>query len=510
MQHLVLILALLLPFVLSWIFFGKVRRWAAVIVVVLGVACNFAVSEWMKSRSITDTEYVGNYAARVEYYEPWDEWVEETCTNDNGEEYDCSHSEYHEAQWKMVDDDGHSCSINRGEYNDIVRYINAKPVFKELRRDYYRIDGDMYYAEIPEERLVIPITRTREYGNRILLNQSLYHYGTITDGEKDSLELFDYPPIVHYSPKPYPNPFPKSVRAYQSSTMGIDEEHPFTAQMNILNATCGHRLRTFVFFYRDREREIAKKQIDRLQLGNFNELIIMLGLYGNEIAWCETHSWEDVPVMRTAVKQWFVVHSSMSTLQDFPAWYAQQIKAGLWTLKDAHDFDYIRVSLSLAQIGWLCVAQIVFQILVFLYIAFFIGRLKAVQTKYFLDDEAKNWLKQYAEAYNKKMVRNEMLSRQEWKILNDNKQYEACCERETKRESTARGLMAVIVCGIIPVISCLPYMLLIPMKFSFFSLFVYVPVAICILALPICVGCLVALGRIGKGRNGRRGKGENG
>ncbi|MDR1594267.1 MAG: hypothetical protein LBS43_07285, partial [Prevotellaceae bacterium] len=139
MQHLILILALVLPFILSWFFFRKIRMWVVVIVFALGVACNFAVSEWMKSGSITDTEYIGNFAARVEYYEPWDEWVEETCTNENGEEYDCSHSVYHESRWKMVDYSGYAYPIERHEYGDIVNYVNGKPVFKELHRDYYRI-----------------------------------------------------------------------------------------------------------------------------------------------------------------------------------------------------------------------------------------------------------------------------------------------------------------------------------------------------------------------------------
>jgi hypothetical protein len=449
MQHLVLILALLLPVLLSFIFFKKFNIVAIVIVFVLGVVCNFAVSEWMKSRSITDTEYIGNYAARVEYYEAWDEWEEETCTNDNGESYDCSHSVYHEARWKMVDYDGYSYSIKRDEYNDIVKYVNAKPVFKDLHRDYYSIDGDMYSAEIPEEKLIIPITRAREYKNRILLNRSLYHYEIITDEEKDSLELFDYPEIVHYSPKPYPNPYPKSVRAYQSSTMGMDEGHPFTTQMNFVNAKCGHHLRTFVFFYHDKEREITKKQIDRLQLGNFNELIIMLNIQGGEITWCETHSWEDVPTMRTAVKQWFVVHNRTDSLMRFPAWYAQQIEAGLWTLKEAHDFDYIRVSLSLAQIGWLCVAQIVFQILAFLYIALFIRRLRRIR-----------------KSDRKKVI---------------------------KENITGLTLCATfLLCFATLIITLMSF------DFSFWCLFAYIPYAICILAIPLFMSCIITLKRIEK------------
>lgn len=474
-----------------------------VIVVILGVAFNFAVSEWMKSAHITDIEYLGNFAAHVEYYEPWDEWEEETCTNDNGEEYDCSHSIYHEARWTMVDYDGYSYSIERREYNDIVQYVNVEPVFKELHRDYYRIDGNMYYADIPEKRLIIPITRAREYKNRILTNQSLYHYKIVSDEEKDSLGLYDYPEIVHYSPHPYPNPYPKSVRSYQPSTRGLDEGSLFTAQMDMVNAKCGHYLRTFIFFYPDKEREIAKKQIDRLQLGNFNELIIMLGTQGDEITWCETHSWEDVPAMRTAVKQWFAANNNMSTLPDFPIWYILQIEAGLWTLKDYHDFDYIRISFSLAQIAGLCIAQIVFQIFVFLYSAFFIRRIEKIRVKYGpLDEKTKHWLKQRDEIFNKKIMRDEKLTRQEWKIFNDAKQFEVCQERERKRQKDRDKAIRGNIAGLLTCVAILPHAILILLLMSFElssgSLFAYIPCAINILAIPVFVSSIIVLKRIKK------------
>jgi hypothetical protein len=67
----------------------------------------------------------------------------------------------------------------------------VQPVFKDLHRNYYQDDGDMYSVDMPEEGLVIPVTRTREYENRILINQSLYHYEIVSDEEKDSLSCWE-------------------------------------------------------------------------------------------------------------------------------------------------------------------------------------------------------------------------------------------------------------------------------------------------------------------------------
>jgi hypothetical protein len=462
MQHLVLALALLSSAGLSYVFFRKFNAGMVVSTFALGVAFNFGFSEMMKSRNFTDTEYVGYVAMRVEYYEDWDEWIDETCTDDNGQEYDCSYSEYHSSYWAMVDNGGFSYRITHSEYNDIVNFVHGMPVFEELNRDYYTNDGDRYYVAIPHEKLVVPITRMREYENRILPNQSLYQYSIVSDSEKDSLGLFDYPEIVHYSPHPYPNPFPKSVCTYQPATAGWTNE-AFTIRMNVINALCGERLRTFIFFYPDRERKIAQKQIDRLQLGNFNELIVMLGLKDGKITWCETHSWEDVPTLRTAVKQWFTVNNNMDALMNFPDWYTKQIEAGLWSLKDYHDFDYIRMNFSLAQLAWLSVAQIGFQLFAYLYIIFLLRPFKTAR-------------KMMANGIDEECVKHRIDG--------------------MKRE--LNGYSAIMIMSAISLVSFIPSIMSFGLMASLKSAMV-IPVIFCIigiLGIPLCMSRIIVIKRL--------------
>ena len=503
MQHLILLFVPIAAIFISYLFFKKIKIPESVIVFIIGIAFNFGMSEWMKSASITDTEYLGYYAVSVQYYEDWDEWVEETCTDENNQEYDCSHRVYHEARWAMVDNGGHHYAIKQREYNAIVRHVQGTPVFKELNRDYYRNDGDMYYVLIPLDRLAIPVTRTREYPNKIILNESLYRYEEISAAEKDSLGLYDYPEIVHYSPRPVPA-YPASLRTYQAAVQGMDDDD-FTLPMAILNGQSGeYGLRTFVFVYPGKEREVARKQIDYLQLGNFNELLILLGTQGSEITWCETHSWEDVPRLRTTVKQWFIVNNHTDSLRNFPAWYALQIGAGLWTKKDYRDFDYIRVSFSLAQLAGLLAAQVLLQVLAFLYIILFIRVIKRAREKYkSVDEETRNRFQAYRAAIDK-LINGEKLLREEWKIVRENEDaYKAYCERKTKlrdsRKEAVKGYTACLVMCV-PILApfIIPGIVMISSFHGFqpVSLLLIIPCAVCLLAIPLWVAGIVVIKQI--------------
>jgi hypothetical protein len=53
----------------------------------------------------------------------------------------------------------------------------------------------------------------------------------------------------------------------------------------------------------------------------------------------------------------------MDSLHKFIDWYDKQISSGQWQMKDSHDFDYIRISLSLAQMAWLAAIQLLLQTL---------------------------------------------------------------------------------------------------------------------------------------------------
>ena len=501
MQHLILFFSPVTAVVISYLFFKKIKIPESVTVFIVGIAFNFGMSEWMKSVSINDTEYLGYYAVGVQYYEDWDEWVEETCTDENGREYDCSHSVYHEAWWAMVDNGKHYHRIKQREYDGIVRYVQGTPVFKELNRNYYSNDGDMYYVDVPLDRLAIPVTRTREYPNKIILNESLYHYEDISAAEKDSLGLYGYPEIVHYSPHfdpAYPYPYPTSLCTYQAAVQGINDDD-FALPMAILNGQTGeYDLRTFVFVFPDKGREIAQKQIDCLQLGNFNELLILVGTRGKEIAWCETHSWEDVPRLRTAVKQWFTVNNHTDSLRNFPAWYALQIGAGLWTKKDYRDFDYIRAGFSLAQLAGLLAAQVVLQVSAFLYILLFIRRIKKLQEKYKgIDEETKNRFKTYSMAIEK-LTKGEKLSQKEWKIIHENENaYKAYREEKKLRRKAAVKGYTLCLCGSVPMLT--PFIITGTVSFNDFHpamLILIIPCAVYLLAAPLLVASIVVIKQI--------------
>ena len=84
--------------------------WEYLVVLLPSILLSSALYFGLLEIQETDTEYLGYYVSKVEYYEDWDEWVHQTCTrtwtdskgNTHTETYDCSHSVYHPEYWQMI------------------------------------------------------------------------------------------------------------------------------------------------------------------------------------------------------------------------------------------------------------------------------------------------------------------------------------------------------------------------------------------------------------------------
>jgi hypothetical protein len=292
---------------------------------------------------VSSKEYWGSLISRVEYYEDWNEWITETCSrecccdsdgeNCSTEPYDCSHSEYHPAVWKIITTTGEVVLISQGEYNRI-KGIFGNEKFVDLNRDYYTDDGDEYRSDWKGDSVTaIPVTTLHTYENRVkAADQSVFHYGEVTKAEKEKYSLKEYPEIVG---------------AYKmQSVIGDNSEDAVIADKKIsyINGLLGHKkeVRIFVLIFKNQPIEAALYQEWYWSGANMNEFVICIGIDNERnVKWCKPISWTRSEMLKVNVKD-FVQSQTKLDLQVVSGYLQEQVDKQ-FVRRSFKEFDYLTV-----------------------------------------------------------------------------------------------------------------------------------------------------------------------
>lgn len=96
-----LIIPVLAVIITSWKFPKKVTLLERALILIIPVIVIFVAKHVSVASLTADTEYWNSYIVKAEYYEYWNEWIQETCcaSRDSSgnctSEYDCSYEEEH-------------------------------------------------------------------------------------------------------------------------------------------------------------------------------------------------------------------------------------------------------------------------------------------------------------------------------------------------------------------------------------------------------------------------------
>lgn len=298
----------------------------------------------------SDVEYLSEYPIEARYYEDWDEWIEQTCsepcnctTDEDGYTtcdtcyYDCSYRDYHPEYWEVITNTGHRRSISQSYFNYLTKLWSNKS-FIDMHRDYYRDDGDMYKTKFDGIfEHIEPRTFKQTYENKAQAATNIFKFRTL-----DSLEmvgLYDYPKIYG--------------EARQTNCVGCSKED--NIYLERYNAYIGKRLqiKMFVLVFENKSVEIAERQMTYWKGGNMNELVVCVDKDGK---WAKTFSWCDNKTIEARVNDVFI--------RDIPfrekLHLMEQEAEKSWKRKDfAKDFDYIDIPLSPSQLIWIYVVVFV-------------------------------------------------------------------------------------------------------------------------------------------------------
>lgn len=289
-----------------------------------------------------DKEYFGNYITEVRYYEPWNEWISQTCTrtcccdskgeNCSTETYDCSYVRYHSAEWIAILNDGSEHYISESYYNSLVSKFNNGNHFTDLGRDYYTEDGDMYYTTYANNYAALePYYREHSYENKIQASYSVFNFPTVKETDIKKYNLFEYPEIKSSN----------SFNAILTHGYPVSQEAQF--KFDYLNATLGmsKQVRVWVLLFNASEHKSFYMQKGYWKGGNKNEFIICLGMNRDgTVAWYEPMGWSKNKLIEVETRD-FVLDKKLDLMKLGSFMYSEVEKN--WTRTEFKQFDYLEI-----------------------------------------------------------------------------------------------------------------------------------------------------------------------
>ncbi len=345
MEWFILIIPILNIFILYTFFKDRTVLWEYILPLLISLLTIFVTKAIIEKVEYADEEFLSDAIKRVEYYEPWNEYIHRTCTRSCGKRctttYNCSYVQYHSAKWQAVSTKGNIISIDKYQYERLKkRYGNSKEV--ELNRHYYTIDGDMHMSvwnnsDITLEQMVI----SESYENRVAVTHSVFDFREVTDSIKNKHKLFDYPNIYNNY---------KHQSLLIDSTLKIPYKVLADNRMEILNARLGplSELKCFVLIYKSSNIETGILQEHYWKGGNKNEMVITIGVDdSNKPLWCHPFSWTEKHDDEINIRDHVMKYKSLD-LVHFTEYLQVELKD--FDRKDFHDFDYLSIDLSLNHI----------------------------------------------------------------------------------------------------------------------------------------------------------------
>lgn len=357
MEWFALILPILTIFI-AFILYRKDIEWYEAFIPLLSVIITILI---FKSIAIyynkTFDEYWTTYVTEIRYYEPWDEYIQQTCTrsyacgkDSNGntiyceEPYDCSYVKYHSPRWIKISNINKSYNISKNEYFQLFDKFGDSSKFVDMNRDYYKHDGDMFYSKwLGSDSTLEAISTKHRYENRIKASVNNFNYIDLSKEDVIQYQLYEYPVV-------------KNLK--QKHILGVDDPD-LERKLEIINAKLGHskQVKIFILFFDNLTN--AQMQEQYWKGGNKNELIICLPKNNRE-KWSHIISWNKNPILNINIRNYIAKKDDLN-LYEFMNYIENEVKLN-FERREFSEFSYLKIELSKNQTIYLWIIAILISI----------------------------------------------------------------------------------------------------------------------------------------------------
>lgn len=358
MIWLFILIPVIAAIILLVFFSNKIIWWEIALLIVPTALIILLMNTIMVSYRTGDTEYLGSYITKVNYYEAWDEEV--SCRHS----YDCNcstcyeHSydvDYHPEYWTKEDNNGDEYQISKKEYDELKSRFATNTYFVELNRDYHSIDGNAYSTNWAGEPLKSEvITKEHSYTNKVQVSHSIFKFDEIDEKAKLKWKLYDYPLVSGY---------------YQPTVLGYNVDINTNRKLQYINGFYGKskQFKMFILFFKNQSMDVAFKQRSYWQGGNKNEFTICIGTDNSgKLDWVKCFSWMDKPELEVEVQDYFNEQGKIN-LSEFADWMPNQIQQH-WHRKQFKDFDYLEIEVTDTQMWWILIIVMIYNIIMSIWI----------------------------------------------------------------------------------------------------------------------------------------------
>ena len=298
-------IAVIIPIIGAFIMLRWYREhltwWEIIVPMLVAVTFTLIFKFTVEKIQTNDTEYIGALVLEARYYEYWSTYVRKTCsrTTKVGKStittyYDCSYCDENPAHWTVVDNIGNEYSISQAYYNELRKRWSSKESFVELNRSIRNggwgcgKDGDMFNIKWDGNPATSDATVTSNwYENRVQAAHSVFDFPEITEEDKKTYHLVDYPEINGYM---------------QSTILGDTVKWMSPRERRkgekLIQHSCGYwgpkkHANIWVVLFVDKPSLSATMQEAYWEGGNDNEVTICIGLDSKtrQIQWVKPFSW---------------------------------------------------------------------------------------------------------------------------------------------------------------------------------------------------------------------------
>jgi hypothetical protein len=348
MEWLFLIIPICALIILNKFFNKEVVWWEYLLPLAISVIIIFTTKYIISNSLTSDTEYYGEYAISMAYFEEWNEEVScshpiyVTTTDSKGNTtrtlvgyehaYDVS---YHSPNWEAYTNANNTYSISEGEFN-YYSHVWKSRKFVDLNRDYHDIDGDEYLAQFDTNfDHLRPFITEHSYENKVIASTSIFNYET----PDTSYHLFEYPEVTtnYYLP------------SIMSDNNNIIPNFTYANErLTKFNGLIGNnkQARIWLLIYINKSEDYAWAQEQKWQGGNKNEFVVTIGINNdNHIQWSKVFSWTPKEELKINVRNYFFDNDSLDIIKAVDTVY-QMVNTD-FKRRNFSEFNYLSVDLKL-------------------------------------------------------------------------------------------------------------------------------------------------------------------